>query len=298
VTALRLAFTLFTAFPIPGARRESGGAVDRRAAARAVLWLPAVGAVLGGLAGIVLILTLMGTATGPPGYQPSAEALPGPAPPGQAGPGGAAGPGSGGALLAATLAVGMLAVTTRGLHLDGLADTADGLGSAAPAPRALTIMRRADIGPFGVLTLVFVLLGQIAALASIAHRPVDGVAALLLAAVGGRLAVVRAAGRDIPCARPDGFGALVAGTVSRRARVLVLLIAVSMATAIAAVAAGPPAAARCAGSLAAGLLAAAMLRRRAVRRLGGMTGDVFGALIEIAAATTLVAFAVTARVVA
>ena len=55
---------------------------------------------------------------------------------------------------------------TRGLHLDGLADTADGLGSAKPAADALRIMKASDIGPFGVVTLVLALLGQVLLLAS------------------------------------------------------------------------------------------------------------------------------------
>ncbi|MFD8555470.1 adenosylcobinamide-GDP ribazoletransferase, partial [Streptomyces fradiae] len=69
-----------------------------------------------------------------------------------------------GPLLAAVASAAVPAVLTRGLHLDGLADTADGLGSARPAEEALRIMKRSDIGPFGVVTLVFVLLAQVAAL--------------------------------------------------------------------------------------------------------------------------------------
>ena len=64
-----------------------------------------------------------------------------------------------------------LALLTRGLHLDGLADLADGLGSGQPAATALDIMRRSDIGPFGTVTLVLVLLTQVAALA---HAEAEG----------------------------------------------------------------------------------------------------------------------------
>ena len=64
-----------------------------------------------------------------------------------------------------TLLVALLAVLTRGLHLDGLADTADGLGSGRRGEAALAVMRQSDIGPFGVVTLVLALLVQVAALA-------------------------------------------------------------------------------------------------------------------------------------
>ncbi|NEC37257.1 adenosylcobinamide-GDP ribazoletransferase, partial [Streptomyces rubrogriseus] len=70
-----------------------------------------------------------------------------------------------GTLLAAVATAAVPAVLTRGLHLDGLADTADGLGSGKPAEDALRIMKQSDIGPFGVLTLLFTLLAQVAALA-------------------------------------------------------------------------------------------------------------------------------------
>ncbi len=108
-----------------------------------------------------------------------------------------------------------------GLHLDGLADTADGLGSRRPADQALEI-RRSDAGPFGVATLVLVLLVQVCALASLPHG--RGAAGLVLAAVTGRVAVVLATGS--PPARPSGFSALVAGRTSaagRAATVAVLL---------------------------------------------------------------------------
>src|SRR5580698_4795532 len=74
------------------------------------------------------------------------------------------------ALLAAALAIGTGAVATRALHLDGLADFADGLGSAKPAGQALDIMRRSDIGPFGVVTLILTLLIQVSALARAQER--------------------------------------------------------------------------------------------------------------------------------
>jgi len=64
-----------------------------------------------------------------------------------------------------------------------------------------------------------------------------------------------------------------------------------VAAGTAAAVSGTAAALRAAAAVVAGLLAAALLRRIAVRRLGGMTGDVFGALIEVAAATAVLALA-------
>src|SRR5262249_58788421 len=98
------------------------------------------------------------------------------------------------------------------------ADTAAGLGSGRPRDEALAIMRRSDVGPFGVTALLFTVLVQVTALATV--RPGwPGAEAVLLGAVTGRVAVVLATGPGSPAARPDGFGALVAAATTARARV-------------------------------------------------------------------------------
>lgn len=309
---LRFAIGTLSVFPV---RVDH---VDRQVAGQAMTLAPVVGLALGVLAGLPL-------------------GLPVPA------------------LLGAALAVGLLALLTRGLHLDGLADLADGLGSGKPADQALDIMKKSDIGPFGVMALVFTLLVQVAALAE------AGFAALVAACVAGRLTLTWACRPSVPAARPEGLGATVAGTVRPSAPWLVTLAALLASAAFGLSIdshvwdGGPAALAREAttwftGSdpryltpgvkygdeavlvekylvgepstlgvamasryppegvpgnaglglpallalplgLLTGLAAALLLLRRARRRLGGITGDVLGALVETATAATLVACA-------
>ncbi|MET8988398.1 adenosylcobinamide-GDP ribazoletransferase [Nonomuraea wenchangensis] len=313
---LRFAVGTLSVFPVRVER------VDRQVAGQAMTLAPVIGLVLGAVAGLPLLL---------------------PAPP----------------LLGAALAVGLLALLTRGLHLDGLADLADGLGSGKPADQALGIMKKSDIGPFGVMTLLLVLLAEVAALAGTA----TGYAALVTACVAGRLALTWACRPRVPAARPEGLGAAVAGSVRPAAPWLVTLAALlafaglglsidagtwdgaprTWASAVAGWLTGAderapepgqsytgltgylesvtgtdsewgpelmtsdgiiiadgtvgydldlPAFLALPIALLAGLLAALALLRRARRRLGGITGDVLGALVETATAATLVAYAV------
>ncbi|UNS96636.1 adenosylcobinamide-GDP ribazoletransferase [Streptomyces tubbatahanensis] len=189
------------------------------------------------------------------------------------------------ALLAAVATVATGAVLTRGLHLDGLADVADGLGSAKPADEALRIMKRSDIGPFGVVTLVFVLLAQIASVARLFGVSwTVGAAAVVMSALVARGALTLASREGVAAARPEGLGAAVAGTVPRGTAwgVAVLVVAAAVVAGLAG-----PLAVFAVGAVA-GLCAAELLLRHCVRRFGGVTGDVFGALAEAAATCALV----------
>ncbi|THA26791.1 adenosylcobinamide-GDP ribazoletransferase [Streptomyces sp. RKND-216] len=239
---LRFAFGTLTVIPVRVARW------DRAAAGRGMGCAPVVGLAVGAVAGLAgAALLVLG-----------------------------AGP-----LLAAVAAVAVPAALTRGLHLDGLADVADGLGSGRPADEALRIMKQSDIGPFGVLTLVLVLLAQVAALAELygAGWPL-GAAGALVAAVAARVALTLAARAGVPAARPDGLGAVVAGAVPGRTALLVAALAVvamgvlDWRYGVAVVAAS---------CVAEGLV------RRCRARFGGVTGDVFGAAAESAATVALLA---------
>ncbi len=271
---LRLSVTLLTVIPLRG--ETNGDTASPRATgtpatpvpsplapatvAAAMAWAPAVGLLLGIIAAAILLAVDHPLGAGP--------------------------------LTAAVLAVATLAVASRGLHLDGLADLADGLGSGKPAPAALAIMRRSDIGPLGTVTLVLTLLLQVAALGhaeSAGHG--RGVAALIAAAITSRLALTWACRRGVAAARPDGLGALVAGSVSPAIPAVTTLAALTTAVAAVVVSAtvtGEPLGRTLPLAVLAGLGAAFVLERHAVRRLGGITGDVLGALAEVAATVTLV----------
>jgi adenosylcobinamide-GDP ribazoletransferase len=192
-----------------------------------------------------------------------------------------------GGLLGAALAVAALAWLTRALHLDGLADTADALGSGRPAADALEIARRSDIGPFGVVTIVLVVLVQVAALADLLERGA-GAGSLVIAVVTGRLALTLACVRGVPAARPDGLGALVAGSVPRAGALVVALAWLALAVASVGREHGLAAGVAAGGAVVSGLLAATVVVHVARRRLGGITGDVLGATAEITTAAVLV----------
>ncbi|MEV0118588.1 adenosylcobinamide-GDP ribazoletransferase [Streptomyces sp. NPDC050844] len=196
-----------------------------------------------------------------------------------------------GPLLAAVATAAAPAALTRGLHLDGLADTADGLGSAKPAEDALRIMKQSDVGPFGVITLLFVLLAQVAVLFQLYDASwTSGALAAVVSAAAARLALTLAARTGVPAARPEGLGAAVAGTVPRKAALLTAA-AVTAAAAAAAVPFGTYETVQYAAAVVLAVCAAELLLRHCVRRFGGITGDVFGALAETAATTALVVLA-------
>lgn len=192
------------------------------------------------------------------------------------------------ALVCGVLAVGALALGTRVMHWDGLSDVADGLTASYDAERSLAVMRTGTSGPAGTVAVIVVAALQAAALTglppSLRGALLAGVAVCL-----SRAALVLCCLRGVPAARPGGLGAAFAGTVPRTAALLVWA-AGAVVLALVAHLAGLP---WWRGPLAVAVAVAVvgLLVHRTTRRLGGVTGDVFGAAIELALAALLVASA-------
>ena len=184
-----------------------------------------------------------------------------------------------GVLLAAALAVALEAVLTGAIHLDALADTADGVG-ARTRERALAAMREPAIGAYGAVVLGLDLLVKTAAVAAVAAGP-EPVLALAAAFALGRAAPLALASA-FPYAREDeGIGRALAGRP-------VLAAGVALGLAVAVVLVGV----RGLWLVGGAALAVAALALVA-RRLGGVTGDVLGASAELGTTFALVAAAGT-----
>jgi adenosylcobinamide-GDP ribazoletransferase len=250
---VRLAVGTLTRFTVPAPRT-----VNRTVAGRAMLLAPGVGAVLGA------VLGLLGWLVGQLGLA---------------------------ALPASALLVAVLAYTTRGLHLDGLADTADGLGSGRDATGALAIMRDGAVGPMGAVTLVLVLAIQVSSLEQVLGQ--WGPMALAVAVAASRCSLTVACAVQVPPARPGGLGAAVLGSVPPALAAAELALVAAVGTALLRLAGGawPDAAAAAVGATAAAAVVAWATTRVARQRLGGATGDVLGAAVELSLAAALLVLA-------
>ncbi len=165
---------------------------------------------------------------------------------------------------AVMVALGLL--LTRGMHIDGLADTVDALGSYKPREQALAVMRSPEVGPFGVAAIAVVLLIQAAAFSTL------DLGSVVLAFALGRLGATIACQRGVPSARPDGLGATVAGTVPLAVIIFYIAICAVFNPFVVPVVVG----------------IVFLVRWHIVRRFGGITGDVLGFLIEVSTTLALI----------
>jgi adenosylcobinamide-GDP ribazoletransferase len=186
-------------------------------------------------------------------------------------------------LAAGLLSVGGLALGTRAFHLDGLADTADGLTASYDRERSLAVMKSGSVGPAGAAAIVVVLGLQVVGFADLVATPLGAVILVCLS----RGVLVLTCLRGVPAAEGGGLRTPFVGCVPT-------VVAVGYWVGVCAL-----------GALVLGALdlpwrhvlagfgvatlVVALLLRRAIARLGGVTGDIFGASIEVTLAALLIA---------
>jgi adenosylcobinamide-GDP ribazoletransferase len=192
-------------------------------------------------------------------------------------------------LVVALLAVGAVVLGNRGFHLDGLSDVADGLAASYDRDRSLAVMKTGTSGPAGTVAVVLVLGLQVAGLAGILATAGGWRAGALagLAVCVSRAALAACCVRGLRPARPDGLGRTYTETVPPALAAVLWAVGAALLALVGRAAGldwwrGPLAAALA-------LAVVAVVLARAVRRFGGVTGDVFGAAVEGALATLLLA---------
>ncbi len=236
---MRSAVAFLTVIPVAAGEGKPAARLGRA-------YFPAVGAVLGLLAGAVFAFV-------------AAIATP---------------------MVGAVAAVAVLAALTGGLHLDGVADAADGLFGRGNRAQKLEVMRDPRVGSFGAIALIVVLVGDVAALSAL--TPAGAIVALVVAGALSRWAMLWVIA-FLPYVRESGLGVAAGG--ASRAFDLILGSALAALVCVldwrhalfAVVLVGVSA-----------LVVGAVARRR----IGGATGDIYGATCEVCQLAALIAFAV------
>lgn len=247
---LKLAIGLFTRVPV----RTDGD----RAAREVMLWAPVIGLLIG------LAFTgaawLLGVLLPTPYTQ----------------------------VLIAVLIVGGLAYLTRGLHLDGLADTADGLGIHGNPAESRQVAKSGDIGAFGIVTIIIVTLSQLVLWTMVSWL---GALAIALLAVlpTSRVAAMLACRQGSQAAPGSTLGAWVADTVPLKPALLIGGASLVPAVALTVWQFGLLAGVLLTLGMVAAIIGGLLFHRNTIKRFEGLTGDTLGSLIEITLTLALLA---------
>ena len=238
-----IAVQFLTRFPVPAARNVNG-----RHVGYSLLFYPLVGLIIG-----AVLTTLQWLLIGTP------------------------------VMLTAALLFVTWILITGGLHLDGLADSADAwIGGLGNSERTLAIMKDPCCGPMGVVALVAVLIVKFAALETLVST--GNWIPLLIAPVLAR-AALPALFVTTPYVRAKGLGSPLAAYLPRPGAISVVgmvLLAIPLLAGLHGL-----------WMLLSALIVFIMLRAMMIKRIGGTTGDTAGALVELLEATLLVAAALT-----
>lgn len=233
-----LALQFLTVIPVPGSHHRRPDDFGR-----SMLFFPLVGALLGGI--VALVDHLLATVIPLP--------------------------------LRSGIDLASLVILTGALHLDGVADLFDAIGSRGDRETFLAVMKDSRIGAMGVAALILLLLLDFCGIASLTE-PLR-TPSLILVPMAGRCAMTAAAA-GAPAARTDGLGTLfVAGATPR-------LFLLSFLSTLAAgyLLCGPAGV----GAVVVAVSFAALLRYHLCRRIGGVTGDVIGAAGELSQLMALI----------
>lgn len=168
--------------------------------------------------------------------------------------------------------IGLLAFITRGFHLDGFADTIDGLASGGTRQKILEVMRDSRIGAFGVISLILLLGAKYLALDQISNH--STLYSLILMTVMGRNSMVLVCYRSLYARSGEGLAKPFTENLRTREMVISLASAFGIALLLMGVKG-------IVVFLGIGLFSLGY-RLFFIKRLGGVTGDILGGANELA----------------
>lgn len=179
--------------------------------------------------------------------------------------------------VAAGVCILAMVILSGGLHLDGLSDTLDGFLSGREKERTMEIMKDSRLGTFGALGLILVILLKFVFLSVLG---IDGWIGIPVAMAGGRLSAAWMIWR-FPPARKEGLGSMFKGSQPDRSIILTSLLFLILIGSL-----GLPGMI----ALTAAVISGQLVGKWSMKKINGLTGDVYGAGIELSELVVLAIF--------